>query len=294
VHLGAALVAGVLAGVISGLATIAFAVKPPEVMPGRIISSSIAGWCFIGLLFYSMTVVVGFALVNQERLRARELAASKLEARLVEAQLGALRMQLHPHFLFNTLNTIAMFMRAGDAPTSIRLLARLSELLRHLLDDGGAQEVPLRTELDYANRYLDIEGTRFSDRLRIDLAVPDELKEALVPNLLLQPLLENAIRHGIAARASAGAIELKVARSNGKLLVHLRNEGPGLPPGWSLEDARGIGLRNTALRLRHLYGTDAQFQVRDWTRGVEVDVSIPYHTTLKPPGSAAQPDHDVT
>ncbi len=292
VHLGSAIGLGMLAGILAGLCAIAF---PTEVRgtPEKILVNSIIGGTCIGLLFYSMVASVGFALVNQERLRARELAASKLEARLVEAQLGALRMQLHPHFLFNTLNTIAMFMRAGDAPTSIRLLARLSELLRHLLDDGGTPEVPLRTELEYANRYLDIEGTRFSDRLRVDLKVPDHLKDALVPNLLLQPLLENAIRHGIAARASAGTIELSVARSNGKLQVHLRNEGPNLPPNWSLESARGIGLRNTAMRLHHLYGNDAKFDVRDWPNGVEVNVALPYHTRPQADNSPhPAPDND--
>jgi two-component system, LytTR family, sensor kinase len=240
---------------------------------------SIVLWCIIGTIFYSMTVSIGFALVNQERLRQRELAATKLEAKLVEAQLGALRMQLHPHFLFNTLNTIAMFMRAGDAQTSIRLLTRLSELLRSLLDGSGAQEVPLRTELEYARRYLDIEGTRFSDRLHVHVNVPDDVKDAFVPNLLLQPLLENAIQHGIAARASAGLIELNVVRANGRLNLQLRNEGPALPANWSLESARGIGLRNTALRLHHLYGGEAQFDVKDCVNGVEVAVSLPYRTS---------------
>jgi hypothetical protein len=279
-HLGAALLAGALCGVIGALGVIAAGAElPRNASPARFLVVSIIMWSCIGLVFYSMVVSIGFALVNQERLRTRELAASRLEAKLVEAQLGALRMQLHPHFLFNTLNTIAMFVRAGDAPTATRLLARLSELLRNLLDGGSAQEVPLRTELEYAHRYLDIEGTRFSDRLHVHVNVPEEVQEAFVPNLLLQPLLENAIQHGIAARASAGLIELNVARANGRLNVQLRNEGPGLPPNWSLESARGIGLRNTALRLHHLYGADAQFNVQDCANGVEVTVSLPYHTT---------------
>jgi two-component sensor histidine kinase len=289
-HLGAALLAGAVCGLIGALGMIATGADlPGRASPQRFLIVSIIMWCCIGLIFYSMVVSIGFALVNQERLRQRELAASKLEAKLVEAQLGALRMQLHPHFLFNTLNTIAMFMRAGDATTSIRLLARLSELLRNLLDGSGAQEVPLRTELEYARRYLDIEGARFSDRLHVHVNVPDDVQDAFVPNLLLQPLLENAIQHGIAARASAGLIELNVTRSNGRLSLQLRNEGPGLPDNWSLESARGIGLRNTALRLHHLYGGEAQFDVKDCVNGVEVAVSLPYHTTPRsetPSGTA--------
>jgi two-component system, LytTR family, sensor kinase len=275
-----ALLLGALDGLMTGLAAIAVGLDlgPRPIMPGKLLVTSVFAWSCAGLLFYSITVTVGFALDSQERLRVRDITASRLQARLVEAQLGALRMQLNPHFLFNTLNTIAMYVRAGDASTSIRLLARLSELLRHLLDDGGAQEVPLRTELEYAHRYLDIEGTRFSDRLRVHVNVAEDLKEALVPNLLLQPLIENAVKHGIAARASAGAIELNVVRNNGLLQLQLRNEGPALPPNWSLDSARGIGLRNTAMRLQHLYGADAQFDVRDWAHGVEVSVALPYHT----------------
>jgi two-component system, LytTR family, sensor kinase len=294
-HFGAALLAGAVCGVIGALGMKVAGPDPEMTRPinARFFLMAIVMWCCIGLVFYSMVVSIGFALVNQERLRVRELSASRLEAKLVEAQLGALRMQLHPHFLFNTLNTIAMFVRAGDAQTATRLLARLSELLRNLLDGGGAQEVPLRTELEYARRYLDIEGARFSDRLRVQVNVPEEVQEAFVPNLLLQPLLENAIQHGIAARASAGLIELKVVRANGKLHVQLRNEGPGLPANWSLESARGIGLRNTALRLHHLYAGDAQFKVQDCPSGVEVTVSMPYHTTPRteaPSGNVASHD----
>jgi sensor histidine kinase YesM len=235
-------------------------------------------WTFFGLLFYTTTLSVGFALDYQQRLRERELATSRLEARLVEAQLGALRMQLQPHFLFNSLNTIAMHVRDGDRNTSIRLLTRLSELLRHLLDGGSVQEVPLHNELEQVRRYLEIEGARFSDRLRFQLTVPPELTDAFVPNLLLQPLVENAIRHGLAARATAGLIELTAHQSNGRVLLALSNEGPPLPAGWNLDQSSGIGLRNTALRLQHLYGAAAELRVSDWQRGVRIEISIPHHT----------------
>ncbi|MGH7460185.1 MAG: sensor histidine kinase [Longimicrobiales bacterium] len=232
----------------------------------------------VGLILYTTVASVGFALGYQTRLRERELANSLLETRLVEAQLSALRMQLQPHFLFNSLNTVAMHVRDGDRNTSIRLLTRLSELLRHLLDAGNVQEVPLHTELEQVRRYLDIEGARFSDRLRFELNVPSDLDDAFVPNLLLQPLVENAIRHGLAARASAGLIELNALRRDGRVEITLRNEGPALPLNWSLQESTGIGLRNTALRLQHLYGSESRLEVVDWERGVRADITLPYRT----------------
>jgi LytS/YehU family sensor histidine kinase len=187
-------------------------------------------------------------------------------------------MQIQPHFLFNSLNTVAMHVRDGDQTTSIRLLTRLSELLRHLLNAGNVREVPLDTELEQVRRYLEIEGARFSDRLRFELNVPAELDNAFVPNLLLQPLVENAIRHGLAARASASLIELNALRRDGRVEITLRNEGPPLPLNWSLQSSTGIGLRNTALRLQHLYGSESRLAVVDWERGVRADITLPFRT----------------
>ncbi len=280
VHLGAALMAGVLCGLLVSLLSLSL-LSDPELegrSPQQILIQNTVIWTVFGLLFYTTIASVGFVLVYQARLRERELATSRLEAKLVEAQLGALRMQLQPHFLFNSLNTIAMHVRDGDRNTSIRLLTRLSELLRHLLDGSNAQEVPLHNELEQVRRYLEIEGARFSDRLRFQLTVPPALVDAFVPNLLLQPLVENAIRHGLAARASAGLIELTAQQSDGSVLLTLSNEGPPLPAGWSLDQSSGIGLRNTALRLQHLYGGAAHLRVSDWQRGVRIDITLPHHT----------------
>ncbi len=280
IHITAGLLAGSLFGLAYGLYFVALDNVPPEVRSVRhFILMGVLFWTFFGLVFYTTIASIGFALAYQERLRERELAASRLEARLVEAQLNTLRMQLQPHFLFNTLNTIAMYVRDGDRSTSIRLLTRLSELLRHLLDAGHAQEVPLQMELEHLRRYLDIEGSRFSDRLRVTLDVPVELQDAFVPNLVLQPLIENAIRHGVAARAAAGTVELIARRDNGRLALTLRNDGPPLPVGWSLAETRGIGLRNTALRLQHLYGGLAALDVQNCEGGVTVRIELPYRTT---------------
>jgi hypothetical protein len=279
VHVGAALLAGMMHGLLMGAATLMVGPGPENRQtPAQIMFFSLVFWTLFGLLFYTTVVSVGFARAYQERLRERERANTVLETRLVEAQLSALRMQLQPHFLFNSLNTVAMYVRDGDRNMSIRLLTRLSELLRHLLDAGNVQEVPLHSELEQVRRYLEIEGARFSDRLRFELNVPAELDDAFVPNLLLQPLVENAIRHGLAARASAGLIELIAVRRDSRVEITVRNEGPRLPANWSLQDSAGIGLRNTALRLQHLYAGDSQLRIADWERGVQADIVLPYRT----------------
>jgi two-component system, LytTR family, sensor kinase len=280
VHLGAALATGGLYGLVYAVHSIALDTVPPTVTSlQHFVVMSVIFCMIFGGVFYTTIVSIGFALEYQERLRQREVAASQMEARLVEAQLNTLRMQIQPHFLFNTLNTIAMYVRDGDRATSVRLLTRLSELLRHLLDAGHAQEVPLQVELEQLRRYLEIEGSRFSDRLRVTVDVPTELQDAFVPNLVLQPLIENAIRHGVAAHAAAGAVQLTARRENGRLSLTLRNEGPPLPSGWSVSQASGIGLRNTVLRLQHLYGAQAELKIDNCDGGVCVEVQLPYRTT---------------
>ena len=280
VHIAAGLIAGCAFGLVYGLAIYAFGItEAQETSLRTFLIRGAMFWTIFGMVFYTTIASIGFALTYQERLKERELASTRLEARLVEAQLNTLRMQLQPHFLFNTLNTIAMYVRDGDRSTSIRLLTRLSELLRHLLDAGHEQEVPLQVELDHLKRYLEIEGSRFSDRLRVTIDVPEDLQDAFVPNLVLQPLVENAIRHGVATRSATSAVELTARRANGRLALSLRNDGPALPSDWSLANSRGIGLRNTALRLQHLYGDQAALNVRNCTGGVAVDIELPYRTT---------------
>jgi LytS/YehU family sensor histidine kinase len=188
-------------------------------------------------------------------------------------------MQLQPHFLFNALNTVAMLVRQGDSQSAVRMLARLSELLRHILEEAGEQEASLEEELDLLTRYLEIEQVRFGDRLEVTVDLDEDARHALVPNLLLQPLAENAIRHGIARRAASGRIELSARREADRLILQLRNDGPDLPGGWSLDAGAGIGLRNTAARLRHLYGDAATLRlINSAEGGVEARVYIPYHT----------------
>jgi LytS/YehU family sensor histidine kinase len=277
---------GVLAGFYFYLIWVSILVLAPA-MPGSFRAPGYRDMIFgLALLIpfsmgiYATTAAVGYAMDFYRRLRERELIASRLQSQLDQAQLGALRMQLQPHFLFNTLNTIAMLVREGETQTSVRMLARLSDLLRHILEDEGAQEVPLRDELDFLSRYLEIEQLRFHDRLRVSVVVEEGTRDAFVPNLLLQPIVENAIRHGISRRAAAGEIELSVARVNGSLRMTVRDDGPGLSPAFSMQDITGIGLRNTAARLDALYGAAGSLDVRNAPeQGTIVTLEVPWHET---------------
>jgi signal transduction histidine kinase len=217
-----------------------------------------------------------------QRYRERERRALELEGQLARAQLEALRMQLNPHFLFNTLNTIAALIH--DQPeVADRTITRLSELLRLSLDPGGSLEVPLREELGFLDRYLEIEQTRFGDRLRVETRVAEELQEVLVPSLVLQPIVENAIRHGIERREEAGRIAIHARRAGDRLVLEVTDNGPGLPAGGTGFAREGIGLGNTRARLRHLYGADQELALdRATGGGLAVRVSLPFRSARDP------------
>ncbi len=230
------------------------------------------------LVTYWVIVGVSLALDYYRKYRERELATAQLEARLAQAQLEALKMQLHPHFLFNTLHAISALMYS-DLDAADRMLARLSELLRLTLRNVGAQEVTLKQELDFLERYLEIEQTRFADRLSVRMDIDPAALEAQVPNLLLQPLVENAIRHGIAPREEAGRIEIYARRVNGTLQLQVRDDGPGLSEGQELKPNEGIGLANTRARLQQLHGAAQRFELRNGADGgLVVSVTIPFKT----------------
>ena len=220
---------------------------------------------------------IGAAFEYYAKFRERELRASQLESRLAQAQLDVLRTQLQPHFLFNTLHTISAFMQEGEIEAADRMISRLSDLLRLALESAGAQEVPLRQEMDFLARYVEIQQIRFQDQLRVALDVPDELLDAYVPSLILQPLVENAIKHGVTRRAEGGEVTLTVARENGALRVTVRDDGPGLPStGLSPHSGSGVGLSNTRARLEQLYGDRHRFSVGNHPDGgVLVELSIP-------------------
>ena len=224
---------------------------------------------------------IGAAFEYYGKYREREVRASQLESRLAQAQLDILRMQLQPHFLFNTLHTISAFMQEGEIEAADRMITRLSDLLRLALESAGEQEVPLRQEMDFLGRYLEIQQIRFQDQLRVRLEVPDELLDACVPSLILQPLVENAIKHGITRRAEGGEVMVRVARDDGDLRVVVRDDGPGLAdPAAAGSSGSGVGLANTRARLRQLYGDRHRFVVANHTEGgVLVELSIPLRFT---------------
>jgi len=239
------------------------------------------------LLLYGQMAAVTHGIHYYRRWRDRELRASRLEAQLVQAQLQMLRMQLHPHFLFNTLHSVSSLMHT-DVRAADRILALLGDLLRDSLDKVGSHEVTLKQELDFIDRYLEIERTRFRDRLRPSVEVEAESWDALVPSFLLQPLVENAIRHGVARRSASGRLAIAAWRENGRLVLTVTDDGPGLPAEGGLPGRTGVGLPNTRARLQQLYGNDAFFELRAARDGgTEARVELPFHVAGT--GSAAQP-----
>ena len=242
-----------------------------------------------GILTYFtiLGIQAGFRYYNGYRERQQqalrlELHASELETQLARARLNALKMQLQPHFLFNTLNAIMVLVRQQKGRQAEEMLARLGDLLRCVLEDVEAQEVSLRRELEYLRLYLSIEQVRFADRLRVEIAADPAVLCAAVPQLGLQPIVENAIRHGLAKHEAAGLIEIRAARVEGRLELTVSDDGPGFRADPAAEPA-GIGLANTRARLRQLYGHDAALTIRNRERaGAVVTISLPFRALESP------------
>src|SRR5205085_1761092 len=210
-----------------------------------------------------------------------EVEAAQLQRELVEARLDALRMQLNPHFLFNTLHAISALIH--DNPDAAdRVVARLSELLRLSLDQTKPQQVPLSEELPFLDRYLEIEQTRFAERLTIEKHIAPDAQQALVPYLILQPLVENAIRHGIEPREDVGLVQICAQRRNGHLELRVRDDGDGLDSKTQAKSHEGIGLSNTRARLHHLYGERCRLELIAVNGGgFEAKIEIPFRTATK-------------
>lgn len=238
------------------------------------------------ILIYGAIAAVYHALEYYHRYRDRELRASRLGAQLAQTRLQMLRMQLRPHFLFNTLNAISSLMHE-DVETADAMLAELSGLLRLALDGDDSQEVPLRQEVEFTRRYLDIMRMRFGTRLEAAIEIDPAALDALVPNLVLQPLVENALRHGIAKRLDGGRVEVHARRVNGTVRLRILDDGPGLPAGWDQHRDGGLGLRNTRARLRQLYGASHRLALANRPGGgLELTLVVPFRRTAR---SAAAP-----
>jgi LytS/YehU family sensor histidine kinase len=213
------------------------------------------------------------------RFQAEQLKSSQLHAALADSQLQALKMQLHPHFLFNTLNSISTLMHE-DVRAADEMVARLGDFLRLTLENSGEQIVTLAQEMDFINSYLEIESVRFGERLTFKRQIEPQVLRARVPNLILQPLVENAIKHGVSRQIRAGVISIRARRSGEKLELQIEDNGPGLQNGASRDG--GIGLANTRARLFNLYGDNQRVVMSNAEpQGLIVTLEIPFEINLE-------------
>jgi two-component system, LytTR family, sensor kinase len=234
----------------------------------------VKSWHF-NVLVYSVIGAVTHAFSYYRELRERKLRTAELETHLTNARLQALQMQLNPHFLFNTLHAISSLMHQ-DVEAADRMLVRLSELLRRALDNSGTQKVTLREELEFLRSYAEIEQTRFGDRLKIEIHLAPDTLDSFVPNLILQPLVENAIKHGMEPSARATHIHVISERRDETLRLVVRDNGRGAQNGLVKD---GVGLANTRARLQQLYGSAQTFHAANADGGgFQVKVTIPFRT----------------
>lgn len=231
------------------------------------------------LMTYLFLVGLAHALAYRRDSERRALEAAQLETRLVEAQLQSLQRQLHPHFLFNTLNTIAGLIRT-NANAADAMIDQLGDLLRMALHTSGQQEVSLKQELEALRKYLDIEQTRLGSRLQVRMQIDADTLDARVPSLLLQPLVENAVRHGIAPHSRPGSIAVEARRQGERLVLTVFDSGYGVPPDRLLALNGGVGLSNTRARLEHLYPGAHEFTFANGAHGFTVTVIVPYRANV--------------
>ncbi len=241
------------------------------------------------LLTYWVVVLSSHALNYYQSFRKGELNAAQLRTQLAQSQLEALKMQLHPHFLFNTLHSISALLNK-DVDAARTMISRLGDFLRLTLENSGTQEVPLQQEIEFLNGYLEIERIRFQDRLTTEVRIDPSVLDVQVPNLILQPIVENAMRHAIASNANAGRIEIVAGPRNGMLRIEIRDNGPGVSavPGNQLR--HGVGLANTRARLERLYGSRHSFELANESAGgCVVTLEIPRLSEITPLSSKSWP-----
>jgi two-component system, LytTR family, sensor kinase len=232
-------------------------------------------WLLLYFILYAIILLAGYMLDSSERLALQQAETARVNEQLSKAQLNALRKQIEPHFLFNTLNAIAGLVRENKNDSAVDMIVALSDFLRRVVDDSERQEVPLGEELEFTRRYLDIQKARFAERLQFSMEVPRELFSAQVPSLILQPMVENAVKHGIAKLVQGGSIRIAASRSNGTLTISVYNDGPAMP-AIRKDDRVGIGISNVRTRMKSLYGSAFEFDMRNQDPGgVEVTLSLP-------------------
>jgi hypothetical protein len=238
------------------------------------------GWLLVAALTWLMVLTISYAWRYRKEGQERQLEASRLQAELAQAQLHSLKSQLHPHFLFNSLNAVAT-LTTSDPPAAKRVVLLLSGLLRRALTDAEAQEVPLAQEIEFARSYLEIEQVRFSNRLSVDVSVDPRVERVLVPHLVLQPLVENAVRHGIGPKAEPGTIRIEAGVAPEGVRLAVIDDGAGLSRT-SRSDGAGLGLANVRARLARLYGNGARLECGERAEGgFTASVTLP----LRPNGA---------
>ena len=283
VHVGAFLLVDVSASVV-------WAAAATWVRPVRF-AVAFGNWFIAALPFavlvYAAVVSIVYSLVDRAQLRDRERDAARLAQQLSEAQLASLRMQLRPHFLFNSLNAIMALVRDGESSRAIDALELLGDMLRVTLRTGPSHEVSLAEEVAFTRRYLEMEQLRFGERLRVTFDIPPDLLDAAVPLFVLQPFVENAIKHGILDRRRGGTIAIAAMADDARLHLSVRDDGVGLAPGWDDQDAGRVGLANARTRLLHLYDGAATLDVGAGSAGtgVAVEIALPLGRT-RPPARA--------
>jgi two-component system, LytTR family, sensor kinase len=238
-----------------------------------------SGGILPALILYAFILAVSYVLESRQRLAAQETAAARLNEQLSYAQLNALQRQIEPHFIFNALNAIAGLVRERKSEAAVSMIVSLSDFLRRVATNSSDPQVSLAEEVQFLENYLRIQEARFGARLQLELKVPSELNAARIPSLLLQPLVENAIKHGIAKRAEGGAVRISASRSEGRLRLSVYNDGPPLDAGGNAGNGAtvGIGLANLRTRLGLLYGEDYELQLQNHAAaGVMVSVAFPY------------------
>ena len=238
----------------------------------------------IDMAYYWGVIGLSYGLRLREEFSRESLKAARFESRLMEAELKALKQQLNPHFLFNTMNTIAVLVREERNHEAVTLIARISSLLRMSLENTGVQTVPLRQEMDFLTRYLEIQQMRFGDRLTFKIDVDPAAMEAIIPNLILQPLVENAVLHGIAGKVQSGCVQISARVHDERLELEVRDDGPGFPLNGAGPISDGIGLTNTRVRLAHHYGADYQLVLKSQpAHGVTASLVLPFNASARAP-----------
>ena len=228
----------------------------------------------LSAFLYAAILSVSYLVESRERLARQQIETARLSELLAKAQLKALRRQIEPHFLFNSLNAIAGLVRERRNDAAVTTIASLSDFLRKVIEHPDRQEVPLGEEVQFLEKYLDIQKLRFAERLQISLNVPQELSSVQVPSLILQPLVENAVKHGISKQARGGWIRVAAFCSSGRLTLRVYNDGPNLPQDW-YHTQSGVGIANVRARLENLYGDKFEFTLHNQNSGVEALLSVP-------------------